>query len=36
MVFHRNVAQAEVLRGILTAEKRTPLDAVLELAIDDA
>ena len=30
--FPRNVAQAEVLRAIL-AEKRTPLDAVLELSI---
>ena len=30
--FPRNVVQAEVLRAIL-AEKRTPLDAVLELAI---
>jgi adenylate kinase len=32
--FPRNVFQAEVLRAIL-AEKQTPLDAVLELAIDD-
>jgi adenylate kinase len=30
--FPRNVAQAEVLRAIL-AEKRTPLDAVLELSL---
>ena len=30
--FPRNVVQAEVLRAIL-AEKRTPLDAVLELAL---
>ncbi len=33
--FPRNVAQAEVLRAIL-ADKRTPLDAVLELAVDTA
>lgn len=33
--FPRNVLQAEVLRAIL-AEAGTPLDAVLELAIDDA
>jgi adenylate kinase len=33
--FPRNTVQAEVLRAFL-AEKRTPLDAVLELAIDDA
>lgn len=32
--FPRNVAQAEVLRAIL-ADKKTPLDAVLELAIAD-
>lgn len=32
--FPRNVAQAEVLRAIL-ADKKTPLDAVLELAISD-
>lgn len=32
--FPRNVFQAEVLRAIL-AEKQTPLDAVLELSIDD-
>jgi len=32
--FPRNVAQAEVLRAIL-AEKRTPLDAVLELSIEN-
>ena len=31
--FPRNTVQAEVLRAFL-AEKRTPLDAVLELAID--
>jgi len=31
--FPRNVAQAQVLRGILK-EKNTPLDAVLELAIE--
>lgn len=31
--FPRNVAQAEVLRAIL-AERKTPLDAVLELAVD--
>lgn len=31
--FPRNVAQAEVLRAIL-ADKKTPLDAVLELAVD--
>jgi len=33
--FPRNVAQAEVLRAIL-AVKKTPLDAVLELAVDTA
>jgi len=33
--FPRNVAQAEVLRAIL-ADKKTPLDAVLELAVDTA
>ena len=33
--FPRNVLQAEVLRAIL-AEASTPLDAVLELALDDA
>lgn len=33
--FPRNVAQAEVLRAIL-ADKKTPLDAVLELAVDRA
>ncbi len=33
--FPRNVLQAEVLRAIL-AEKGTPLDAVLELAVDSA
>lgn len=33
--FPRNVAQAQVLRAIL-AEKQTPLDAVLELSIDNA
>jgi len=33
--FPRNVAQAEVLRAIL-AEKKTPIDAALELAIDNA
>ncbi|MEN9325029.1 MAG: hypothetical protein RL414_783 [Actinomycetota bacterium] len=33
--FPRNTFQAEVLRAIL-AEKETPLDAVLELSIDDA
>lgn len=33
--FPRNVAQAEVLRTVL-AEKKTPLDAVLELSIADA
>jgi adenylate kinase len=33
--FPRNVLQAEVLRAVL-AEARTPLDAVLELALDDA
>ena len=33
--FPRNVLQAEVLRAVL-AEKATPLDAVLELSIDDA
>jgi adenylate kinase len=32
--FPRNVTQAEVLRAIL-AEKRTPLDAVLELSIEN-
>jgi adenylate kinase len=32
--FPRNVAQAEVLRDIL-AEKKTPLHAVLEFALDD-
>jgi len=32
--FPRNTVQAEVLRAFL-AEKRTPLDAVLELAIDN-
>jgi adenylate kinase len=32
--FPRNVFQAEVLRAIL-AEKQTPLDAVIELFIDD-
>jgi adenylate kinase len=32
--FPRNVVQAEVLRAIL-AEKRTPLDAVLELSISN-
>ena len=32
--FPRNVAQAEVLRAVL-ADKKTPLDAVLELAIAD-
>lgn len=32
--FPRNTAQAEVLRAAL-AEKQTPLDAVLELAIDN-
>ena len=32
--FPRNVAQAEVLRGIL-AEKKTPLHAVLEFALGD-
>ncbi len=31
--FPRNVAQAEVLRAIL-ADRKTPLDAVLELAVD--
>lgn len=31
--FPRNVGQAEVLRAIMS-EKRTPLDAVLELSID--
>jgi adenylate kinase len=33
--FPRNVAQAQVLSSVLT-EKKTPLDAVLELQIDDA
>jgi adenylate kinase len=33
--FPRNTFQAEVLRAIL-AEKETPLDAVLELSLDDA
>ena len=33
--FPRNVAQAQVLRAIL-AEKQQPLDAVLELSIDNA
>jgi adenylate kinase len=33
--FPRNVAQAEVLRAIL-ADKKTPLNAVLELAIESA
>ncbi len=33
--FPRNVLQAEVLRAIL-GEKKTPLDAVLELAVDNA
>src|SRR5487761_2126020 len=33
--FPRNVAQAEVLRAIL-AERKTPLGAVLELAVDTA
>ena len=33
--FPRNVAQAEVLRAIL-AESNTPLDAVVEFALDDA
>ena len=33
--FPRNVAQAEVLRAIL-AERKTPLSAVLELAVDTA
>ncbi len=33
--FPRNTVQAEVLRAFL-AEKRTPLDAVLELAIDNS
>lgn len=32
--FPRNVAQAEVLRAIL-AEKKTPIDAALELSIDN-
>jgi adenylate kinase len=32
--FPRNVLQAEVLRAVL-AEAHTPLDAVLELALDD-
>ena len=33
--FPRNVAQAQVLRAVL-AEKQTPLDAVLELAIENS
>jgi adenylate kinase len=33
--FPRNVAQAEVLRAILS-DKKTPLSAVLELAVDTA
>ena len=33
--FPRNVAQAEVLRAIL-AEKETPIDAVLELSIENS
>ena len=33
--YPRNIFQAEVLRAIL-AEKETPLDAVLELSLDDA
>ena len=33
--FPRNVAQAEVLRAVL-AEKKTPIDAALELAIENA
>ena len=33
--FPRNVAQAEVLRAIL-AEKKTPIDAVLELSIENS
>ena len=33
--FPRNVAQAQVLSSVLT-EKKTPLDAVLELQIDDS
>ena len=33
--FPRNVAQAQVLSSVL-AEKKTPLDAVLELQIDDS
>ena len=33
--FPRNVAQAQVLSAVLT-EKKTPLDAVLELQIDDS
>ena len=33
--FPRNTVQAEVLRAFL-AEKQTPLDAVLELSIDNA
>ena len=33
--FPRNVAQAEVLRAIL-ADKKTPIDAVLELSIENA
>ncbi|MEI6845377.1 MAG: adenylate kinase [Actinomycetes bacterium] len=33
--FPRNVLQAEVLRAVLS-EKKTPLDAVLELAVDSA
>ena len=33
--FPRNVAQAEVLRAVL-AEKKTPIDAALELSIDNS
>ncbi len=33
--FPRNVAQAEVLRAVL-AEKKTPIDAALELSIENA
>jgi adenylate kinase len=33
--YPRNVAQAQVLSSVL-AEKKTPLDAVLELQIDDS
>ena len=33
--FPRNVAQAEVLRAVL-AEKKTPIDAALELAIENS